>query len=52
MKFKTTEEYRKEIVRVQEARAKTTSPRLRSDYGKYLKRLQYEMRGLQREVRQ
>lgn len=33
------EELIKEIMRVEEALAKTRSPHLKSDYGKYLKRL-------------
>ena len=38
--------YESAIARVQAAIDKTDSPCLRRDYGKYLKRLQKEMRGL------
>lgn len=48
MRFKTKAEYMKEIARVQAAMSTTSSPCLRRDYGKYKKRLEKEMRGLQR----
>lgn len=47
MRFQTVEEYEKEIARVQAAMDKTDSEFLRRDYGKYMKRLQKEMRGVQ-----
>ena len=48
MRFNTAEEYSKEIARVQAAMQSTSSPCLRRDYGKYMKRLKKEMRVLQR----
>lgn len=45
-RFDTVAEYKQEIARVQAAIDKTDSPCLRRDYGKYIKRLQKEMRGL------
>jgi hypothetical protein len=46
MQYKTVAEYKKEIARVRAALDSTSSSCLRRDYGKYLKRLQKEMRGL------
>lgn len=48
MRFNTAEEYKKEIARVQAAMQSTSSPCLLRDYGKYMKRLQKEMRGLRK----
>ena len=45
MRFQTVEEYKKEIARVRAAMDKTDSAYLRRDYGKYIKRLEKEMRG-------
>ena len=47
-RFDTVAEYKHEIARVQAAIDKTDSICLRRDYGKYMKRLQKEMRGLQK----
>ena len=44
MLFKTLSDYEKEIARVQAAIDSTDSDFLRSDYGKYKKRLKREMR--------
>lgn len=46
MQYKTVAEYKKEIARVKAALDSTSSDCLRCDYGKYLKRLQKEMRVL------
>ena len=46
MQFRTEEEYKKEIARVQAAIDSTNSDFLRRDYGKYKKRLEKEMRRL------
>lgn len=47
MRYTTVAEYKKEIARVKAAMNSTSSDCLRRDYGKYLKRLQKEMRGVQ-----
>lgn len=44
MIFKTITDYQREIARVQAAIDSTDSDFLRSDYGKYKKRLKREMR--------
>lgn len=44
MKFQTVAEYQKEFARVKTALEKTKSDNLRRDYGKYLRRLEREMK--------
>ena len=46
MLLKTLSDYQKEIARVQAAINSTDSEFLRRDYGKYLKRLKREARGI------
>lgn len=38
------EDIKKEIARVEKALAETTSPHLKNDYGKYLKRLRKQLK--------
>lgn len=47
----TVIDYNNEISRVQAALDKTTSPKQRHDYGKYLNRLKMELSGAQERER-
>lgn len=47
----TVTDYNNEINRVQTAMGKTSSPKQRRDYGKYLNRLKRELSGAQEKER-
>lgn len=47
MRFNTMQEYKQEIARIEAAMRRTESVFVHRDYGKYKRKLEKEMRGIQ-----